>query len=136
MAAGHVGSNVASTVASAGDSMTEIQHMHSCLVKLPIAKSSVVCSACEQLHAMALQVRPLLEAIGRAVIDIGEHPEQGSVVKLVGNFYISSLIEIFAEGMALGEKSGVARETIAQVASSLFPGNIAPGLHAEPISLL
>ena len=37
----------------------------------------------------------------------GDTPAQGSVMKLVGNFFISSIIEIFSEGMALGERNGL-----------------------------
>ena len=65
--------------------------------------------------------------MGRGVLDIGENPSEGSVMKLVGNFFISSIIEILAEGMSLGEKNGVARSHVVDLVSKLFPGNIAPG---------
>lgn len=79
-----------------------------------------------------LQVQPLLQALGRGVIDVGGQPQHGSVAKLVGNFFISSLIEVFAEGMALGEKNGVAPSSIAEIVHQLFPGKIAPGVLAQP----
>ena len=65
--------------------------------------------------------------MGRGVLDVGNQPSHGSVTKLVGNFFISSLIEIYAEGMSLGERNGVARSSIVELATQLFPGKISSG---------
>ncbi|EIE26757.1 3-hydroxyisobutyrate dehydrogenase family protein [Coccomyxa subellipsoidea C-169] len=73
------------------------------------------------------RVRPLLEAIGQGILDCGDDPRAGSAMKLVGNFFISSWIELAAEGMTLGEKNGVARETVLDFITRLFPGFITTG---------
>jgi len=59
------------------------------------------------------QLRPLLEAMGRAVFDFGEAPGAANVAKLCGNFLIASAIEAMAEAFAMAEKSGVDRNQVA-----------------------
>ncbi len=53
------------------------------------------------------RVRPLLDALGQGVFDMGEEPAAANVAKLVGNFWIMSAIETMAEGFALAEKNGL-----------------------------
>ena len=53
-----------------------------------------------------LQVRPLLEAMGRGIIDVGHRPELGHALKLCGNFWITSVVELIAESMTLSDASG------------------------------
>ena len=48
----------------------------------------------------SVQVHFCLEAMGRMVLDVGDEPRLGSVMKLTGNFFIVSFIEIIAEGRA------------------------------------
>ena len=74
-----------------------------------------------------MQVQPLLKAMGRGILDIGDEARQGSVMKLVGNFFISSMIELISEGMSLGEKNGVARESTVEYLSQMFPGVVTTG---------
>ena len=52
--------------------------------------------------------RPLLDAMGQRVFDLGERPADANLVKLCGNFLIASVIEGLAETMALCRKAGVA----------------------------
>lgn len=40
----------------------------------------------------------------------------------MGNFFISSFIEVAAEAMTLGEKNGVQREWVVQFVERMFPG--------------
>jgi 3-hydroxyisobutyrate dehydrogenase-like beta-hydroxyacid dehydrogenase len=61
------------------------------------------------------QVRPLLDAIGRAVFDFGEEPSAANVVKLCGNFMIGAAIEAMGEALTMAEKSGVDRGRIAEM---------------------
>ncbi|KAK9916515.1 hypothetical protein WJX75_003594 [Coccomyxa subellipsoidea] len=77
--------------------------------------------------AARTRVKPLLEAIGQGILDCGDDARAGSAMKLVGNFFISSWIELAAEGMTLGEKNGVARETVLDFITKLFPGFITTG---------
>jgi 3-hydroxyisobutyrate dehydrogenase-like beta-hydroxyacid dehydrogenase len=51
--------------------------------------------------------RPVLEALGQRLFVIGEKPEMANVVKLSGNFLISSMIEALGEAVALNRKYGI-----------------------------
>lgn len=61
------------------------------------------------------RVRPLLDAMGRAVFDFGEEPSAANVVKLCGNFMIASAIEAMGEAFTMAEKNGVDRGRIAEM---------------------
>lgn len=61
------------------------------------------------------RIRPLLDAMGRAVFDYGEEPGAANVAKLCGNFLIASALEAMAEAFTMAEKSGVAREQVAEM---------------------
>jgi 3-hydroxyisobutyrate dehydrogenase-like beta-hydroxyacid dehydrogenase len=64
------------------------------------------------------RVRPILDAMGRQIFDMGEDPGAANVLKLVGNFMIVSAIEAISEGLALAEKSGLDRAAVAAMLSS------------------
>jgi 3-hydroxyisobutyrate dehydrogenase-like beta-hydroxyacid dehydrogenase len=53
------------------------------------------------------RVKPILEALGQGIFDMGESPAAAHVMKLVGNFWIMSAIETMAEGLAMAEKNGL-----------------------------
>lgn len=75
--------------------------------------------------AAKARVRPVLEAIGQGVIDIGEAPDAAPTGKVAGNFLIASAMEAMAEAMALLEKSGVdARVWHELMTRTLFAGTI------------
>jgi len=61
------------------------------------------------------RVRPLLEAMGRAIFDYGEEPGAANVAKLCGNFLIASALEAMSEAFTMAEKSGVSREKVAEM---------------------
>lgn len=61
------------------------------------------------------RMRPLLDAMGRAVFDFGEEPSAANVVKLCGNFMIASAIEAMGEAFTMAEKNGVDRGRIAEM---------------------
>jgi 3-hydroxyisobutyrate dehydrogenase-like beta-hydroxyacid dehydrogenase len=61
------------------------------------------------------KIRPLLEAMGRAVFDFGEEPGAANVAKLCGNFLIASALEAMAEAFTMAEKSGVDRNKVADM---------------------
>jgi 3-hydroxyisobutyrate dehydrogenase-like beta-hydroxyacid dehydrogenase len=65
--------------------------------------------------AAKAQVKPLLDAIGRAVFDFGEEPGAANVVKLCGNFLIAAALEALAEALTMAEKSGVERGAVAEM---------------------
>ena len=60
-----------------------------------------------------MRARALLDALGQGVHDFGDDPGAANVVKLSGNFLILSAIEALAEALAMGEKSGIERQTLA-----------------------
>jgi 3-hydroxyisobutyrate dehydrogenase-like beta-hydroxyacid dehydrogenase len=63
----------------------------------------------------------LLDAIGQKVFRVGEDPVAANVIKLAGNFMITTVIESMAEAFALMRKSGVNPETFLDVmTNSLF----------------
>ncbi|KAJ3297078.1 hypothetical protein HK104_000887, partial [Borealophlyctis nickersoniae] len=73
------------------------------------------------------RVKPYLEAVSRKILDVGPNPRSASVLKLMGNFTIASLIEVSAEALSLGDKSGVDRSHYLSLLSELFPGPIWQG---------
>jgi 3-hydroxyisobutyrate dehydrogenase-like beta-hydroxyacid dehydrogenase len=61
------------------------------------------------------RIRPLLDAIGRAVFEYGEEPAAANVAKLCGNFLIASAIEAMGEAFTMVEKSGLSREKVSEM---------------------
>ena len=53
------------------------------------------------------RAKPLLSAMGPRLVVFGEMPSLANVVKLAGNFLLSSVLESLAEGMAFARKQGV-----------------------------
>ena len=43
-------------------------------------------------------------------------------MKLTGNFYIAAAIELIAEGMNMGERAGLSRDTLLEFYSYMLPG--------------
>jgi 3-hydroxyisobutyrate dehydrogenase-like beta-hydroxyacid dehydrogenase len=66
-------------------------------------------------HSARLRVRPLLDAMGRAVFEYGDEPGAANVVKLCGNFLIASALEAIGEALAMAEKSGIDRSKLADM---------------------
>jgi 3-hydroxyisobutyrate dehydrogenase-like beta-hydroxyacid dehydrogenase len=69
--------------------------------------------------------RPAFDAVGRAVVHVGDRPEQANVFKLAGNFMLASAIEAMAEAYALVRAHGIDTEA--------FHGMMSEGLFASPI---
>jgi 3-hydroxyisobutyrate dehydrogenase-like beta-hydroxyacid dehydrogenase len=64
---------------------------------------------------------PLFEAIGQRTFRFGENPPDANLVKLSGNFLISSVIEALGEAMALVGKAGLDQhQYIEFLTSTLF----------------
>jgi 3-hydroxyisobutyrate dehydrogenase-like beta-hydroxyacid dehydrogenase len=69
--------------------------------------------------------RSVLNELGQKVFVIGEKPEMANVVKLSGNFLISSIIESLGEAVALTRKYGIdPHQYIDFLTSSLFAAPI------------
>ncbi len=65
--------------------------------------------------AQIARARPVLEAIGQRVFEVGERPSAANLVKLCGNFAILAAIETMGEAMALAEKGGVGKAKLIEV---------------------
>lgn len=65
--------------------------------------------------------------MGRGVLDVGDSPQLGSVMKLVGNFYIMSMMELIGEGLTLADKTGLNREAVVKFLKESFQGPITGG---------
>jgi 3-hydroxyisobutyrate dehydrogenase-like beta-hydroxyacid dehydrogenase len=77
------------------------------------ARQLVVCTSGPA--AAKERVRPLLEAIGRAIFDYGEEPGGANVAKLTGNFLIAAALEAMAEAFTMAERNGVDRVKVAKM---------------------
>jgi 3-hydroxyisobutyrate dehydrogenase-like beta-hydroxyacid dehydrogenase len=64
--------------------------------------------------------KPLFEAMGQGVVEMGEAPEHASLFKLCGNFIIASLIEMFGEALTLGEKAGLDPQKLSAALSRIL----------------
>ncbi len=74
------------------------------------------------------RVKPVQEALGQRVFDIGEKPGSANVIKLGGNFMIMAAIEAMAESFALAEKNGIDPQQAAEIyASTMFNCTIYQG---------
>jgi phage FluMu protein gp41 len=62
---------------------------------------------CGLTVGVAGQVRPLLEAMGRGVIELGADPAAAASAKLIGNFLIVS--QVLCQGGVLGPQGERAR---------------------------
>ena len=71
------------------------------------------------------KVEPLLAAIGRRTVRVGEVPEMANLFKIAGNFMIMSAVETLGEAFALLRKGGVD--------PALFLDTMTEGLFAAPV---
>jgi 3-hydroxyisobutyrate dehydrogenase-like beta-hydroxyacid dehydrogenase len=77
------------------------------------ARQLVVCTSGPT--AAKERVRPLLDAVGRAIFDYGEEPGAANVAKLTGNFLIAAALEAMAEAFTMAERNGVDRVKVAEM---------------------
>jgi 3-hydroxyisobutyrate dehydrogenase-like beta-hydroxyacid dehydrogenase len=67
----------------------------------------------------------LFDAVGQKTFVMGEDPPAANVVKITGNFLITTVIESLAEAFALVRKSGVdSHQFLEFLTSSLFPSRV------------
>ena len=61
--------------------------------------------------------------MGRANIDFsGQPPEKATLLKVIGNTFILSMIETIAEGKVVAEKTGLGVQELHQFIEMMFPG--------------
>jgi 3-hydroxyisobutyrate dehydrogenase-like beta-hydroxyacid dehydrogenase len=61
------------------------------------------------------RTRPLLEAIGKNVVHVGDEPGQGQLAKLLNNLLSATALAITAEAVALGVRGGLSARTLIDV---------------------
>lgn len=75
--------------------------------------------------AQIQRCQPFFDAMGQKTFVVSEKPHLANVVKLAGNFVITSVIESLAEAFALARKSELAPSQLLEVlTSSLFPAPV------------
>ena len=76
-----------------------------------------------------LVVKPLLEMMGKSVLDIGEKLDAAHAFKVVGNYIIFANAEVLAEASNLAESAGIGRECVLEFINAFMPTrtNIAYG---------
>ena len=70
------------------------------------------------------KVKPYCKGVmGRANIDFsGQEPNKATLLKVIGNTFILSMIETISEGMVVAEKTGLGVEDLHQFIETMFPG--------------
>lgn len=67
--------------------------------------------------------RPVLQAMGRRVFEVGADPVAAAAAKIVNNLVLACSIEAMGEGFALGRKCGLSPQSLFQVLTEgLFSG--------------
>jgi 3-hydroxyisobutyrate dehydrogenase-like beta-hydroxyacid dehydrogenase len=64
--------------------------------------------------------KPLFDAMGQGIVEMGEAPEHASLTKICGNFVIASMIEMFGEAFALAEKAGLDPQKLSAALSRIL----------------
>jgi len=71
------------------------------------------------------QCRPIFDTLGQKTFIAGHDPPAANVIKLIGNFLITTVIESLAEAVALVRKFGIDDQAFLDfLTSSLFPAPI------------
>ncbi|WP_342440436.1 NAD(P)-dependent oxidoreductase [Paenibacillus sp. FSL L8-0436] len=70
------------------------------------------------------RVLPVLTALGQEIFEIGEHGEEGNVVKIGVNFLIASMLEALSEAQLMVEKHGIEPARFMDVVNALFQSPI------------
>jgi 3-hydroxyisobutyrate dehydrogenase-like beta-hydroxyacid dehydrogenase len=61
------------------------------------------------------RTRPLLEALGRNVVHVGDEPGQGQLAKVLNNLLSATALAVTAEAVALGVRGGLSARTLVEV---------------------
>ncbi|KAI7860532.1 NAD binding domain of 6-phosphogluconate dehydrogenase-domain-containing protein [Circinella umbellata] len=105
-------------------------HFVACPIMGPPAKAkaaALIILAAGDSKVLEKKVLPILiPATGPKAIRLGEEPKKALQMKLTGNYFITSLVEMVAEGTTLAEASGVGQEKVQELMDALFPGSVLP----------
>ncbi|KAI9495098.1 hypothetical protein BDB00DRAFT_927785 [Zychaea mexicana] len=105
-------------------------HFVACPFMGPPAKARVqglIILAGGRSQVLEEKVLPILvPATGPKVIRTGEQPRQALQLKLTGNFFVTSFVEMLGEGMTLAQASGIGQDKVKDLMDGLFPGTLLP----------
>jgi 3-hydroxyisobutyrate dehydrogenase-like beta-hydroxyacid dehydrogenase len=73
-------------------------------------------------NAAVQSVSPAFDAVGQRTFVVSEEPKTANLVKLSGNFLITSVIESLGEAMALVNKAGVDKHQYLEILTSTLFG--------------
>jgi 3-hydroxyisobutyrate dehydrogenase-like beta-hydroxyacid dehydrogenase len=77
------------------------------------------------------RVQPFFDVIGARTWNLGENPEQANVVKILGNYLISCVIQSLGEAIGVAERFAVDSATLVDLlTTTLFPGPVYTGYGA------
>jgi 3-hydroxyisobutyrate dehydrogenase-like beta-hydroxyacid dehydrogenase len=68
------------------------------------------------------RVTPLLDALGQRTFIVGSEPEKATLIKLSGNFLITSVVEALGEALALTGKGGIDPAAYLEILTSTLFG--------------
>jgi 3-hydroxyisobutyrate dehydrogenase-like beta-hydroxyacid dehydrogenase len=70
------------------------------------------------------KVKPYTKGVmGRAIVDFGGQPVgKATLLKVIGNTFVLSMVETLAEGHVLAEKCGLGTDNLHQFIETMFPG--------------
>jgi len=68
------------------------------------------------------KAKPVLEAIGQRTFEVGERPEDANLIKLLGNFLITCVLESLGEVFAVARKAEIDPKTVFEVLSGTLFG--------------
>ncbi|KAI0082312.1 NAD(P)-binding protein [Panus rudis PR-1116 ss-1] len=101
---------------------------HARLVMAPVFGPPPAAESAQLIIVMAGDYRSKKEiahmvvpAVGRKVIDLGGNLEKASTFKLIGNSLILGSLEILAEALTLGEKSGIPSSQVHSLIKDILP---------------
>lgn len=82
--------------------------------------------------AVRAKIIPLLiPVVGKKVIELGQEDVAESLrLKLCGNYFVTSVVEMVAEGMTLGEAAGVGQDKVKELLDAVFPNSLL-GIYAN-----
>lgn len=73
------------------------------------------------------KIKPYCEGVmGRAIIDFsGQPPSKATLLKVIGNTFIASMVETLSEGHVVAEKSGLGTKQLHQFIEVSYPEHVA-----------
>src|SRR5207253_2484020 len=104
---GMMGSGMARNLIKAGHALVVFNRTRSRAQELAQLGATVAATPGEAAGSAEVQITMLFDAMGQKTFVLDENAPAANVVKLTGNFLISTVIESMAEAMSLVRKSGV-----------------------------